>query len=165
MRCAAGVTLLFLALGYPVSAVDRDETLIGRLLNLTFEDQIAVRMGLHSALARLKRPGCAAVFQEFVLPDGRTAQGELDHRQIGPEKLLESLVFSDGNRASACHNGRSLLITTPGSPLIRVCPGFARLRPGPSAVLIIHESLHALGLGENPPSSREITNRVERRCW
>jgi hypothetical protein len=34
-----------------------------------------------------------------------------------------------------------------------------------AATIVIHESLHALGLGENPPSSRDITNRVERRCW
>jgi hypothetical protein len=37
--------------------------------------------------------------------------------------------------------------------------------PGLSASLIIHESLHTLGLGENPPSSSEITQHVERRCW
>jgi hypothetical protein len=30
--------------------------------------------------------------------------------------------------------------------------------------LIIHEMLHTLGLGENPPSSREITQRVTERC-
>ena len=29
---------------------------------------------------------------------------------------------------------------------------------------LIHEALHTLGLGENPPSSTEITERVLRRC-
>ena len=29
---------------------------------------------------------------------------------------------------------------------------------------VIHEMLHTLGLGENPPSSREITQRVNERC-
>ena len=55
-----------------------------------------------------------------------------------------------------------------GSRVIHVCPGFAQLQsrdPERSAYLIIHESLHALGLGEDPPSSSEITHRVERRCW
>jgi hypothetical protein len=31
-------------------------------------------------------------------------------------------------------------------------------------VLLIHEMLHSLGLGENPPSSREITEHVVARC-
>jgi hypothetical protein len=30
--------------------------------------------------------------------------------------------------------------------------------------VIIHEMLHTLGLGENPPSSTEITFRVLNRC-
>ena len=30
--------------------------------------------------------------------------------------------------------------------------------------MVIHEMLHTLGLGENPPSSREITRRVNDRC-
>ncbi len=30
--------------------------------------------------------------------------------------------------------------------------------------MIIHESLHSLGLGENPPRSQDITSRVTERC-
>jgi hypothetical protein len=30
--------------------------------------------------------------------------------------------------------------------------------------MVIHEILHTLGLGENPPTSIEITQRVESRC-
>jgi hypothetical protein len=30
---------------------------------------------------------------------------------------------------------------------------------------IIHEFLHTLGLGEDPPSSREISSRVMRQCF
>jgi len=30
--------------------------------------------------------------------------------------------------------------------------------------MVIHEVLHTLGLGENPPTSTEITLRVEGRC-
>jgi hypothetical protein len=30
--------------------------------------------------------------------------------------------------------------------------------------MVIHEMLHSLGLGENPPSSREITKQVTARC-
>jgi hypothetical protein len=31
-------------------------------------------------------------------------------------------------------------------------------------MIVIHELLHALGLGENPPLSVEITGQVMRRC-
>jgi hypothetical protein len=31
-------------------------------------------------------------------------------------------------------------------------------------IIIIHEFLHVLGLGENPPTSDEITERVAARC-
>jgi hypothetical protein len=31
-------------------------------------------------------------------------------------------------------------------------------------IIIIHELLHSLGLGENPPSSAAITKMVEQRC-
>jgi hypothetical protein len=30
---------------------------------------------------------------------------------------------------------------------------------------IIHEMLHSLGLGENPPAPRDITDRVQQLCW
>ena len=31
--------------------------------------------------------------------------------------------------------------------------------------VVIHEMLHSLGLGENPPTSNHITHWVRRRCW
>jgi len=40
----------------------------------------------------------------------------------------------------------------------------ARHDPFLADVALIHESLHSLGLGENPPSSSEITSRVISRC-
>ena len=36
--------------------------------------------------------------------------------------------------------------------------------PRLAEALVIHEMLHTLGLGENPPTSTEITKRVEGRC-
>ena len=30
---------------------------------------------------------------------------------------------------------------------------------------IVHELLHSLGLGENPPPPRYITSRVKQLCW
>jgi hypothetical protein len=39
-----------------------------------------------------------------------------------------------------------------------------QLDPPLAEAIIIHEALHTLGLREDPPSSREITRRVVKRC-
>jgi hypothetical protein len=39
-----------------------------------------------------------------------------------------------------------------------------RSQPAAAANRAIHEMLHTLGLGENPPTTSEITRRVEMRC-
>jgi len=130
--------------------------------------ETAVRRAVALALGKLADPGCSAIYDDFALPDGQALRRRLDRMAIGPGDFLESLVFLDGSRDAVCANGGVGLATTPGSRLIRVCPSFAEFqlrKPGMSGVLIIHESLHALGLGENPPTSSEITQRVERRCW
>jgi hypothetical protein len=36
--------------------------------------------------------------------------------------------------------------------------------PEEAEAALIHEMLHTLGLGENPPRSRDITARVRARC-
>ena len=138
------------------------------LLKLKPLDESTVRRALDLALAMLASPGCSTVYSEFRLPDGRTPRHELERMGIGPEELLESLVFTDGSREAVCRRGQAVMTATPGRALIYVCPGFAefQLRSArKSAAVIIHESLHALGLGENPPSSHDITRRVERSCW
>ncbi len=148
----------------PVTRADRHALMV----NLTVLGEATVRRAIDLALAKLARPGCPSVYEDFELPNGGTPRSELDRIGMGPEEWLESLVFIDGSRDPICRIGRAVLTTTPGSRVIRVCPGFAQFQlrdPGLSASLIIHESLHALGLGENPPSSSEITQHVERRCW
>ena len=148
----------------PVTRADRHALMV----NLTVLGEATVRRAIDLALAKLAWPGCPRVYEDFELPNGGTPRSELDRIGIGPEEWLESLVFIDGSRDPVCRIGRAVLTTTPGSQVIRVCPGFAQFQlrdPGLSASLIIHESLHALGLGENPPSSSEITQHVERRCW
>jgi hypothetical protein len=131
-------------------------------------DQGTVRRALDLALATLASPGCAQVYGDFELPTGGTPQGELDRMAIGPKEFLETLVFTDGGREPVCRMGQAALAMKPGTRLVFVCPRFAAFQIANarmSASVIIHESLHALGLGENPPSSNEITQRVERRCW
>jgi hypothetical protein len=149
--------------GEPAAAASRRAI----LLKLKPLDEGTVRRALDLALAMLASPDCAGIYSEFRRPDGRTPRDELERMGIGPEEFLESLVFTDGSREAVCRRGQAVMTATPGRALIYVCPGFAdfQLRSAhKSAAVIIHESLHALGLGENPPRSSDITRRVERSC-
>ena len=62
-----------------------------------------------------------------------------------------------------------LAFTSRGSRVIYLCGRdfmrTAQRTPEDGRAVVIHEMLHSLGLGENPPSSREITRRVRERCW
>lgn len=59
-------------------------------------------------------------------------------------------------------------VTERGGRAVRVCTSqfeaLQRKRPVLGEVVVIHEMLHALGLGEGPPSSEEIAWRVMESC-
>ena len=138
------------------------------MVNLSPFTQSTVRSAIDLARRRLARSDCRLVYDDFELPDGRTPRAELDRLGIPPEEWLERLTFTDGSDDAVCRTGYAAFTTVPRSRLIRVCPNFSQRYVQDSkrsATLIIHESLHALGLGENPPTSNEITQRVDRRCW
>ena len=172
MRCAFGMGITILVSCAPVfsqaSAPPSDWSRRAQMVNLPSFTEGTVRRAIDPARRRLARPECRLVYDDFELPDGRTPRAELDRQGISPEEWLERLTFTDGSDDAVCRGGYAALTTTPRSRLIRVCPSFAQLNlqdSGRSAVLVIHESLHALGLGENPPTSNQITQRVDRRCW
>lgn len=167
MGCALAVATVVLVLCAPLQAgSDRDHEPM--TLHLTFADRQSVRRAVDLAIARLARPDCSSVYEDFRLTNGESPRTELDRLGLRPEDLLDRLVFVGGGRDPVCRIGRAVLTTSPGNRVIRVCPGFSSFQlrdPRRAASLIIHESLHALGLSENPPTSNEITVRVERRCW
>jgi hypothetical protein len=85
---------------------------------------------------------------------GRTAQEQLD-----------LLVLESGLGRPLCDHGTSLAFTQVGSPVVRIClRRFTLLLPAEQDAVLIHEMLHSLGLGENPPESVAITERVLKRC-
>ena len=160
----AVAVLTFSLWSSPMATVDGN----AQTNRLTPLSQTTVRHAIDLARAKLALPDCSNIYGDFELQPGVTPRTELERMGIGPEQFLETLVFIGGSQDSLCRSGRAVLTAIPGSRVIRVCPGFARFQlqqPGLAASLIIHESLHALGLGENPPSGRDITQRIERRCW
>ncbi len=97
----------------------------------------------------------------------RTIEQNLEPWAVGPAEYLRMLAFVDGSGETLCRREDVMLVSMPNVPRVIVCPGFARvqrLQPGAAANMVIHEVLHTLGLGENPPTSIEITHRVEVRC-
>ena len=82
---------------------------------------------------------------------------------------LSFVRFVDGGDHPNCSTSGSLMaFTEPGSHVIRICgPRFsvsAMRDPALGDIMIIHELLHALGLGENPPASSDVTNQVRLKC-
>jgi hypothetical protein len=78
--------------------------------------------------------------------------------------------FIDASLNRPCQRGDLFVAyTSPGHRVVYVCgsrfvhPIF-RLDQRLAELLIIHELLHSLGLGENPPTSSQITKQVAKRC-
>lgn len=128
---------------------------------------IVVR-GLEGASDWLKKPECRALFSEFLDQHGRPLKHALDALQVEEAEYLAYVRFRDGSSHPACRRELTLMFTTPGSRVVFVCADqFRRTTqsdPVMNRALVLHEAMHTLGLGENPPSSLHITRRVVAQC-
>jgi len=128
-----------------------------------------VQRAVDGAARRLGRATCQQVFDDFSTASGEPLSTALDRAQTTPVRFLESLRFTDGSATPQCRMHPHLAAyTAPGHPVIFVCgarfaSGF-REEPKGAELIVIHEMLHAVGLGENPPASADITTQVTRRC-
>jgi hypothetical protein len=115
----------------------------------------------------LEHPRCEAIFSDFRDPSGAPLSAGLVALGVSSRAFLRSLRYADGKHLSLCSAG-VLAATKRGSRLVYLCGArFAaahRRNPRLGAALILHESLHALGLSENPPTSLQITAGVIARC-
>jgi hypothetical protein len=135
--------------------------------NLT--TQAHMERAVRGAMRRLLEPDCQQLFSEYSDSSGAPLQAVLERKQATASGFLSQLFFVDGSETPQCQKrGDLAAYTAPGFRVIFVCGDrFARsygTQPKAAEMLVIHETLHALGLGENPPSSEEITARVTRRC-
>ena len=132
------------------------------------ETQFFVGLAVEGAAARLGRPGCQDVFDDFTDASGQRLSTPLAASGRSPADAFALLRFYDDRHAPQCRTGVTVAFTQPGSRLIRVCGRqfrnrFQRYRTN-TEILMIHEFLHTLGLGENPPSTEAITEQAARRC-
>lgn len=129
---------------------------------------LAVRWAIDGAHEWLGNPGCQQVFSDFRDLSGRLLSDVLAERGESGQSHLGRLFFYDGSQQGVCAGRGAAAMTQPGSHVVFVCSaGFREIarEPRKARVIVIHELLHTLGLGENPPSGREITARVQERCW
>ena len=128
----------------------------------------ALDRALSAAEEKVSRPACREVLRDFRDGAGRLLENVLAEAGWPGEWMLRGLRFTDGTMSSPCTDRRTLAWTHPGDRTVRLCvPQFheaAYGNAGAAANMLIHEALHGLGLGENPPSSQDITARITERC-
>ena len=129
-----------------------------------------VRNQVLLAAERLGEAACAQVLSDYEDPrTGRPLAESLPRERESAAAYVAALIYRPGPADGPCKSPLVSAYTSPGSSVIFVCGGrfrrweASRDRSGPVNVLI-HEALHTLGLGENPPTSGEITERVASRC-
>ena len=137
-------------------------------LFLSGKPRMTVNDSINGAVRRLARPACQQLFTDFTDSDGRALSETLTTWGKSPADALLALYFVDGGESPQCRDETTAAYTRPRSRVIYVCGArfaelFARKTTG-GEVLLIHEFLHVLGLGENPPTSAQITSAVYTRC-
>jgi hypothetical protein len=139
-----------------------------------YDRQVVERVRTRAA-ALLDHPACRRVLTDFTDRQGRTLESNLQPLGVSASRYLLDLSFVDGSPLPMCQNETVMMAVRPGVPRVFVCPqGTGRVNSRLSRVefrngslaeaMVIHEMLHTLGLGENPPSTIEITERVRGRC-
>jgi hypothetical protein len=125
------------------------------------------RKALDLAWQRLAETDCADVLSAFPDRAGRPLGERLRALAVDLPTYLTIVVFIDGSRETPCVTG-VFAFTAPGSRVVRLCVEEIKRTwqqdPEHTLASFIHEMLHTLGLGENPPSSAEITRRVLAGC-
>jgi len=130
-------------------------------------DASAVDRARKGAVKKLESAECQKVFTDFADTKGRSLQQNLDEWGASPAEYVDLIPFLDGSSQPLCRKTKTALVASPGVRRVYVCQAFADVQlrqPGIAESMVIHEILHTLGLGENPPTSIEITQRVESRC-
>jgi len=122
---------------------------------------------LEAASTRLADPDCAKILTDFQDTRGQALSDGLSSLGVQIQDYLPMITFMDDTRHRRCASG-VLVFTVPGSRVVRVCSDelkrIGTQQPEYVVASFIHEILHTLGLGENPPSSSQITARVLTRC-
>jgi hypothetical protein len=130
------------------------------------QDRALLAEAIRGAARRLGDPRCQALLGEFTDRHHRPLREALDAEGVSAPQFLGRLYFYDGS-GQGC-GARGLAYTQPGSRVVYVCGDrFRDVYLGNitlAEVAVVHEALHCLGLGENPPTWQEINDRIQAVC-
>ena len=177
LNAIAGLVLSFLGVAASAEAGAQNLTLPGNkdfILQIDLRDRpatLAVHAAVSGAFHRLRSPACQEVLSDFTDQRGRALKENLLGTGQTPQEYLGLLSYTDGSGQLPCGRPGILAFTSPGTRIVYVCGRFRdrflslRLKDREELELaLIHEALHTLGLGENPPSPQEISEKVRLRC-
>lgn len=133
---------------------------------LAFDDKIPyLKAARRGARERLGRPECQAVLSDFKDGSGRRLNEVLGTAGRTAQEQLDRLELESGLGRPDCERGPVMAFTRVHSTAVSVClPRFRTIANVQQEAVLIHEMLHSLGLGENPPESVTITAQVMKRC-
>jgi hypothetical protein len=161
----AVVATVVVALAAPATGLEPD---LRRIRVRSGEDAAAVAAAILGAQRKLKDGRCQGILDDFRDAEGRLLRDNLVPFQMEPADYLTLLVMVDGGergKGALCRVRGVAAVTTPKGRTVFICGGtFRELSLPHREHVLIHEMLHALGLGENPPSAREIDAAVWHRC-
>jgi hypothetical protein len=141
---------------------------------LSRSDAAAVERSRSGATKRLQAPECQKLLTDFSDVRGHALRERLEASGLSATDYLQTIAFVDGSSTRSCKRSEVLLVASPGVATVAVCPAEGRptsrlaqagLRNHWLAEsILIHEMLHTLGLGEDPPATEQITWQVQQRC-
>lgn len=131
-----------------------------------------VNKAIGNAKTKLQQAACADVLTKFTATGGTYSGKRLDEAlaATGASDVTTYLTtyvqFYNGTYESGCTNSSTAVafVSPVGGRVIRVCKRFSNLLPSVAGNRMIHEMLHTLGLGENPPSDAEIDGAISQAC-
>ena len=125
-----------------------------------------VQSSLEAAVPKLQEASCRRLFEDFSDRDGIPLRRKLQDLGVTPEEYLTRWIwFLEGSHQPQCRDRHIVAFTQAGARVVWVCSSrITANHLSDGDIIVIHEMLHSLGLGENPPSAKEITERVHARC-
>ena len=130
------------------------------------EDRIpCLKAARQRARARLGDPQCLAVLSDFRSVTGLRLDEELAASGRTAQEQFDLLALESGLGRYMCSQRVTMASTRVYSSVVSIClRSFTLLSRAEQDAVLIHEMLHSLGLGENPPESVAITAQVLKRC-
>ena len=122
----------------------------------------AAESAVRAASMRLGANGCGRLLSAFVDQRGQPLTARLETLGMSLQEFLQAVIFVDGSRHRSCQG--PVAVTMPGSRVVYLCDALIHESRNDAWVAIVHEVLHALGLGESPPTPAFISDRVREHC-